>query len=76
MALGFAKDIRPLFTDVDVDHMKNRVGMFDLSNYDDVKDNASDILDSVKAGRMPPGKPWSADKVQKFQDWINGGYQP
>ena len=73
MAVGFAQDIRPLFTDVDVDHMK---AMFDLSNYDDVKDNASDILSSVKAGRMPPGGRWSPDKVQKFQDWINGGYQP
>lgn len=56
--------------------MKNMAGMFDLSNYDEVKSNASDILDSVKDGRMPPGEPWSADKVQKFQDWINGGYQP
>lgn len=73
MAIGFAKDIRPLFTDVDVDHMKV---MFDLSSYDDVKDNASDILSSVKAGRMPPGRRWSPDNVQKFQDWINGGCQP
>ena len=73
MAVGFATDIRPLFTDQDVDHMSM---MFDLSSYDDVKKNASDILSSVKAGRMPPGRRWSPDKVQKFQDWINGGYQP
>jgi hypothetical protein len=73
MAIGFAKDIRPLFTDQDVDHM---TWMFDLSKYDDVKSNAADILDSVKGGRMPPGEPWSSDKVQKFQDWINDGCQP
>jgi len=74
MAIGFAKDIRPLFTDEDVDHMNDQG--INLSDYNDVKSNADDILDSVKAGRMPPGRRWSPDKVQKFDDWMKGGYQP
>jgi hypothetical protein len=77
MALSFAKDIKPLFTAVDQDHMLNQQGMFDLWNYDDVKSNADQILTAVKTGIMPPkkdGGPWSKDKVQKFQDWISQGY--
>ena len=77
MALSYAKDIKPLFNAVDQDHMLNQQGMFDLWSYDDVKANADDILNAVKSGIMPPkkdGGPWPADKVQKFQDWINQGY--
>ena len=78
-APGFANDIKPLFTQVDRDHMKDKVGMFDLWDYAEVKTNAADILDSVQSGRMPPAREnrrWTPDKVQKFQDWITGGYQP
>jgi hypothetical protein len=74
MAIGFAKDIRPLFTDEDVSCMKDQA--IDLSDYNDVKSNANDILAAVKTGRMPPKRPWAPDKVQKFADWIKGGYQP
>ena len=78
-APGFEKDIKPLFTQVDQDHMLNRVKMFNLWKYEDVKTNANAIRDAVKAGRMPPKREkrtWTPDKVQKFQDWIDGGFQP
>ena len=39
--LSFAADIRPLFTDVDVEHMQN-YGI-DLSSHDDVKKHAANI---------------------------------
>ncbi|HEY3824678.1 MAG TPA: hypothetical protein VGL82_08970 [Bryobacteraceae bacterium] len=77
MALSFAKDIKPLFNAVDQDHMLNQQGMFDLWDYNDVKTNADQILNAVKAGKMPPkrdGGPWPKDKVQKFQDWISQDY--
>ena len=74
MAVGFAKDIRPLFTDEDVDHMKDQG--IDLSDYNDCKSNADDILSAVKTGRMPPGRRWPPPNVQKFDDWMKGGYQP
>ena len=79
MALSYAKDIKPMFTAMDQDHMLNQQGMFDLWDYNDVKSNAANILSVVKSGRMPPPgtEPrWTPDKVQKFQDWINEGYPP
>ena len=80
--VGFASDIRPLFTQIDIDHM---TWFCDLSNYDDVKTNAQQILGRLKAqgGPVmppPPNKggdgPWSADKIALFESWINDGYQP
>ena len=79
-APSFAKDIRPLFTDEDVQHMSF---MFDLSSYDDVKANSAAILDRVSRapgspGIMPPPprSPWSAAWVQLFQAWINANFPP
>jgi len=79
MAVSFAKDIRPLFTPKDIQHM----GFFcDLSNYDDVKTNAADILKRLKGIGglvMPPpvdGGPWPASRIALFESWINGGCNP
>jgi hypothetical protein len=80
--VGFAADIKPLFTQIDIDHMS---WYCDLSQYDDVKTHAQAILRRLKAqgGPVmppPPAKggdgPWSADKIALFQSWIDGGYQP
>jgi hypothetical protein len=79
--VSFAKDIRPLFSSMDVDHMS---AFFDLSNYDDVKNNAGDILQRLKGVGgpvMPPPPPkgdgpWPADRIALFQSWIDGGFQP
>ncbi|MGA9770842.1 MAG: hypothetical protein WBV94_17510 [Blastocatellia bacterium] len=73
--VSFANDIKPLFTEMDKDHMEF---MFDLWSYKDVKANADDILDSVSNGRMPPGPqgPWPQDKVDLFKQWVAGGCQP
>ena len=73
MVISFAKDIKLLFTPTDQDHMEF---MLDLWSYDDVKENAAAILDSVSKGRMPPGNPWPADKIDLFKQWIQGGFQP
>jgi hypothetical protein len=80
MALSFAADIKPLFTAMDRDHMLNQVGMFDLWSYDDVKANASAIYSAVKNGTMPPPssgeKRWPSTQVDKFKQWMDGGFQP
>jgi len=74
---SFAKDIRPLFRDVDVDHM-NDYGL-DLSDYQQVKDNAPEILRRVSSSddgvRMPPppDAPWTPAQVTIFQQWIADG---
>jgi hypothetical protein len=38
--VSFANDIRPLFTQIDINHM---AFFCDLSSYDDVKTNAQEI---------------------------------
>lgn len=65
---SFAKDIRPLFRDKDVQSMKSR---FDLSNYQDVKDNADGILETVADGSMPCDLTWSPQQVATLTAWIS-----
>jgi hypothetical protein len=73
--VSFADDIRPLFTQIDIDHMSF---FCDLSSYDDVKANAQEILARLRGqgGRVmppPPRGPWATDKIALFQAWIDGG---
>jgi hypothetical protein len=77
---SFANDIRPLFTDEDVQHMSFA---FDLSAYADVKSNSAAILDRVSRDKTDPGLmpplprgPWQPSQIQLFKDWINGNFQP
>ena len=73
-ALSYAKDIRPLFTQTDVDHMAFAM---DLSSHDDVKQNADAILSVVRNGSMPPGGPrWTDEMCGKFEAWVNQGCPP
>ena len=69
-------DIRQMFTDVDVNHMRSQ-GM-DLSSYDVVKTNAMIIYGQVASGNMPPKPPqgegpWSPAWVATFMNWITTG---
>ena len=68
----YMADIRNFFTSDDVTHMGAKG--YDLATYDGVKSNASDIYDQTKAGNMPPGQAWSADRVQTFSNWMTSGY--
>ena len=76
--VSFVNDIRPMFTDMDVAHMKPNG--IDLSSHDDVMNNADDILTNVTSGRMPPkssGEPrWTSDMCNRFKTWIAQGYPP
>ena len=46
-------DIRFMFTETDIKHMRNVFGL-DLASYHDVRASASDIYAQVATGRMPP----------------------
>jgi len=77
---SFINDIRPLFTDEDIEHMSFA---FDLSNHEEVKANCDGILERVsrpgdEMGRMPPPPRdhWTPEQIQLFQDWIAGSCQP
>jgi len=79
MAVSFAEDIRRLFTDMDIAHMK--VGGVLLDDFDYMRDpaHAQKVLDAVSTGAMPPQNsgepPWPPDSVQLFRDWIAAGCQ-
>jgi hypothetical protein len=75
MALSFAKDIRPLFRQLDIEEMKHYRD-FDLSNYEDVKQNYIDIAMQVEAKTMPCDEPWTDAKIALFAKWIEEGMEP
>ncbi len=75
-ATSFARDIRPLFRPVDIQHMQFA---FDLSSYDDVKQNSQGILARLKGiggQRMPPppAPPWPQPQIDLFDHWIQEGH--
>jgi hypothetical protein len=77
--VSFAAHIRPLFRDIDIQHMS---WFCDLSKYEDVRANADDILDRLtqKGQRQMPadnaGGPWPPDQIELFRQWTDGGFAP
>ena len=61
---SFAADVRPLFRDKDVQSMKS---MFDLSRYQDVKNNADGILATVAKGSMPCDQTWTPTSSRRSE---------
>lgn len=72
--LSFATDIRPMFTQMDVDHM---AAFMDLSSRDSVFENADAIYDTVLSGMMPPTSSgetrWTAEMCETFKRWKEQG---
>ena len=69
-ALGYARDIRPLFREKDVSSMSKA---FDLASYNDVRANADRILAKLSDGSMPCDGPWPAERVELFRSWVAVG---
>ena len=69
----FKEDILPLFREKDINSMK---GKFDLSNYDDVKNNYEKIYEKLSTKEMPCDKPWSDTMINTFKQWIDQGLKP
>jgi hypothetical protein len=67
---SFARDIRPLFRDKDIDEMRFA---FDLSNYDDVKNNAAAIYDRLVDASMPCDGAWLEHQIALFRQWMDEG---
>ena len=68
--LTYAKDIRPLFRDRDV---RSMASVFDLSSYDDVRENAEGIYARLADGTMPCDGAWPPEDVARFRAWIDAG---
>lgn len=77
-ATSFARDIRPMFTEMDVAHMK-AYGI-DLSDRSSVEAAADAIYDTVSGGSMPPPSSgeerWTDDMCERFKRWQQEGCQP
>ncbi len=68
---SFARDIRPLFRDTDIEKMQFA---FDLSQYEDVKANADGIYDRLAEGSMPCDGAWPEDRIALFRLWMEAGH--
>ena len=73
MTLTFAKDIRPLFTDEDVECMGPMAVPLDDPAWMCVLANAESVYGVLADGSMPPGNPWPADHVALFKAWMDTG---
>jgi hypothetical protein len=78
---SFQRDIRPLFTERDIEGMKKG---FNLASYDEVKAHAAAIYDRIRGvggALMPPPTPrgegpWPQARIELFAKWIADGCQP
>lgn len=70
--VGFERSIRPLFREIDRDSM---LSSFDLWDVDDVRANATAILERLEAGDMPCDGAWTPDQVDLFSSWVAADMQ-
>jgi len=70
---SFERDIRPLFRPGDVESM---LFAFDLSVYEDVRDNAEGIHERLVDGSMPCDQEWAQADIDRFRAWIDAGMAP
>jgi hypothetical protein len=80
-AVSFAKQILPLFTQTDIDHMSGFGVMLADYSYMSQPANAAGVLGHLNGSTPPimpppPEGPWPAANIALFQAWISGGYQP
>ncbi len=64
--VSFEEDIKPLFRPVDHESM---AWAFDLASYDEVKENATAILERLRDGSMPCDGAWPEEQVERFERW-------
>jgi hypothetical protein len=80
-ATSFEADIRPLFTQRDIQGMSKA---FNLASYDDVKAHAAAIFDRIRGiggAVMPPPPPkgegpWGQSRIELFAKWVADGCPP
>jgi hypothetical protein len=78
---SFQKDIRPLFTERDIQGM---IKGFNLASYDEVKAHAAAIYDRIRGiggAVMPPPPPrgegpWQQSRIELFAKWMADGCPP
>lgn len=81
MAVSFAGQILPLFTQTDIGHMEGFGVMLAQYSYMSQPANAQSVLNHLNGTAKPlmppaPDGPWPAANIALFQAWMAGGYQP
>lgn len=78
--VSFERDIKPLFRQIDIDHMSGFGVLLDDYGYMSDEKNAQGVLDSLDGTRqpqMPPGGPfWSVEQLALLRRWIEQGRKP
>ncbi len=69
-APSFAQDIKPLFREDDREAMEYA---FDLWDYDDVRNQAENILERLEDGSMPCDGEWPPEQIELFRRWVETG---
>jgi len=77
--VSWSADVKKLFTQTDVDHMKAVTGgALDLSSYNSVKIWSAKVYQLVSSGAMPPAgsgeNAWTPAMVSTFGCWIQQGF--
>lgn len=67
---GFERDIKPLFREDDREAMDF---VFDLWDYNDVRNQAENILERLEDGSMPCDSEWPPEQIDLFRRWIDAG---
>lgn len=78
-AVSYSRDIRPLFTAMDIEHMKQRGAQLDDFAFVSDPSHAELIYQKLSSREMPPpdsGERWPDANIQLFRDWVDGGSQP
>ena len=80
-AVSFSRDIRPLFTPMDIEHMKRlRGAQLDDFGFMSDPNHAENVYQKLSSRQMPPPgsgeSPWPDANIQLFRDWMDGGFQP
>lgn len=79
-AISFAKDIRPLFRRIDIEHMSPMKIFLDDHAFMSDRKNAKSVyeyLNGTQQPQMPPGGPyWSKEQLDLYAQWMDDGCQP
>ena len=81
MPVSFERDIKPLFRQIDIDHMnKHRILLDNYTYMSDASNdhgNAQAVEDTLRNQSMPPGGPyWSNEQLTLYKQWRSDGYRP
>jgi hypothetical protein len=69
--MSFAADIKLLFREEDRASMDFA---FDLWSFEDVRANASLIIERIEDGTMPCDEAWEEEKIEAFRAWMEAGF--